>query len=176
MSTYSHLDARLDQFDGENLDLLVRISEDWPPDTELLQHLLRFGETAGGDGQVAATWLLKRYQEAGAPFPESLVVPVLELLGAVGRWESRLHLLQMLPDLTIPSSSAESLKDSLIAWTQDRNLFVRAWAYSGLHGLASNYPKYRSQVMPLLERAKTEESASVRARLRQLPDFDRDQE
>jgi hypothetical protein len=76
--------------------------------------------------------------------------------------------------LPIPSSCVAELKQSLIGWTLDRNLFVRSWAYSGLHRLAALYPKYRSQIMPLLERAKAEESASVRARLRNLPELDKD--
>ena len=168
MSAYSALDTLLDEFDGKNIDRLVRISEAWAPDTKLLQHLVWFAETAEGTSQVGATWLLKRYQERGAEFPEPLVARLLELLMSVNRWESRLHLLQMLPGLPIPSSCAPELKQALVGWTLHRNLFVRSWAYSGLHRLAVLYPKYRGQIAPLLERAKTEESASVRARLRQL--------
>jgi hypothetical protein len=70
MSAFSALDTLLDQYDGKNTDLLVRISEDWLPSQKLLQHLVSFAETAEGLAQVAATWLLKRYQEAGAQFPE----------------------------------------------------------------------------------------------------------
>jgi hypothetical protein len=174
MSAFSALDTLLDEFDGTNIERLVRISEDWRPNPELLQHLVRFAESGDGHSQVGATWLLKRYQETGAQFPEPLVARLLELLKTVDRWESRMHLLQMLPGLLIPNSCADQLKQSLLGWTLERNLFVRSWAYSGLHRLASLYPKFRAQIMPLLERAKTEESASVRARLRQLPGLDRD--
>jgi hypothetical protein len=156
---------------GKNTDLLVRISEDWLPNQKLLQHLVSFAETAEGLAQVASTWLLKRYQEAGAQFPEPLVVRLLELLSAVDPWESKLHLLQMLPGLPIPDSFAAQLKKSLMGWTLYRNLFVRSWAYSGLHRLASLYPNYRPQIVSLLDRAKNKESASVRARLRQLPEL-----
>jgi hypothetical protein len=171
MSAFSALDTLLNEFDGNNIDRLVRISEAWLPDTKLLQHLVWFAETAEGPAQVGATWLLKRYQERGAQFSESLVARLLELLTSVNRWESRLHLLQMLPGLPIPNSCAPELKESLIGWTLHRNLFVRSWAYSGLYRLASIYPKYRAQIVPLLESAKTEEAASVRARLRQLPEL-----
>jgi hypothetical protein len=175
MSAFSALDTLLDEFDGKNIDRLVRISEAWAPDEKLLQHLVWFAETAEGPAQVGATWLLKRYQERGVRFPESLVVRLLELLMSVNRWESRLHLLQMLPELLIPSSCAPELKQSLIGWTLHRNLFVRSWAYSGLHRLAVLYPKYRAQIAPLLERAKTQESAAVRARLRQLGELGEDE-
>lgn len=172
MSAFSALDTLLDQYDGKNTDLLVRISEDWLPSQKLLRHLVSFAETAEGVAQVvAATWLLKRYQEAGAQFPEPVVVRLLELLSAVDPWKSRLHLLQMLPGLPIPDSCAAQLKKSLMGWMLHRNLFVRSWANSGLHRLASLYPKYRRQIVPLLDRAKNEESASVRARLRQLPEL-----
>ncbi|MBV8212940.1 MAG: hypothetical protein JOZ08_06895 [Verrucomicrobia bacterium] len=172
MSAFSALDTLLDEFHGKNIERLVRISEAWEPDTRLLLHLVQIVETADAHAQVGATRLLKRYQETGAQFPELLVPRLLELLTVVDRWESRFHLLQMLPGLPIPNSCAPQLKQSLLGWTLDRNLFVRSWAYSGLHRLASLYPKYRAQILPLLERAKTEEAASVRARLRQLGEFD----
>jgi hypothetical protein len=174
MSAFSALDTLLDRYDGKNTDLLVRISEDWLASQKLLQHLVSFAETGEGVAQVAATWLLKRYQEAGAQFPEPLVTRLLELLCVVDPWESKLHLLQMLPGLPIPDSRAAQLKESLMAWTLHRNLFVRTWAYNGLHHLASLYPKYRRQIVPLLGRAKNDESASVRARLRQLSELSDD--
>ena len=171
MPAFSALDTLLDQYDGKNIDLLVRISDDWPPNQKLLQHLVSFAETAEGVALVAATCLLKRYQERGAQFPEPLAVRLLELLGAVDPWESKLHLLQMLPVLPIPEPCAAQLKASLMGWTLHRNLFLRSWAYTGLHRLVSLYPKYRPQIGGVLDRANTEESASVRARLRQLPDL-----
>ena len=48
MSAFSALDTLLDQYDGKNTDLLVRISEDWLPSQKLLEHLVSFAETAEG--------------------------------------------------------------------------------------------------------------------------------
>ena len=76
------------------------------------------------------------------------------------------------PHLPIPSGYAEALCDSLRNLSRHQNTFVRAWAYGGLHRLAELYPEYRSEVSPLLEGAKKDEAASVRARLRQLPPLD----
>ncbi len=110
--------------------------------------------------QTAATALLKRYQAAGYSFSATLAARLLELLPAAADWESRLHFLQMLPALPIPSSHTDSLCECLWQCFSDRNKFVRAWAYGGLHRLASLYPEYGPEVAALLDRAGQEESAS----------------
>ncbi|MGZ5564902.1 MAG: hypothetical protein ACXWFY_06910 [Chthoniobacterales bacterium] len=169
-SLISQVDALLREFDeGSKNDFLDRIAENYPADLTLLKHLISLAECAEPSLQIAATGLLKRYHLGGAYLPQAAVGRLLDLLAAVEAWESRLHLLQMLAGLEIPQSHAESLCDCLQRFVQDRNKFIRAWAYSGLHRLAELYPEYRAEVAPLLRRASLKEAASVRARLRHLP-------
>lgn len=170
--SFSQLDRLLEQFDGKHTDILDRVADDFPANPSLLSHLVSMAECADSPVQTAATAVLKRYSTAGAVFTSTLVVRLLDLLSTVTHWESRLHLLQMLPALPIPSSHAESLCESLHGSLRDRNKFVRAWAYGGLHRLASLHPAYRTEVATLLEEAGHKETASARARLRQLPPFE----
>ena len=166
------LDEALSNFEDTGAGTLDRLAADYVPDAGLLRHLVELAESGEVKQQIAATALLKRYRERHIVFEANLVVRLLELIPAAQHWEATLHLLQMLPQLPISPGHADSLCDSLRDLTRHRNTFVRAWAYGGLHGLATLYPEYRCGVAPLLKRAAREEAASVRARLRQLPSLD----
>jgi hypothetical protein len=157
------------RIDSASLDRLVA---DHPAEAPLLLHLVELAECEEPKLQIAATALLKRYQAGGAAFSEEMVTRLLDILPSALHWEVTLHLLQMIAQLPIPYSHTESLCDSVRDLSQHVNTFVRAWAYGALHRLAALYPQYRSDVSPLLEYASQTESASVRARLRQLPPLD----
>jgi hypothetical protein len=168
-NSFASFDALLCDSDHTDAATLDRVAADNFPGPDLLFHLIELAESSEPNVQRAATALLKRYQERGTTFDADQVARLLELLPSARHWEATLHLLQMLAHLTIPPSQAESLCDSLRGLSRHRNAFVRAWAYGGLHRLATLYPEYLSEVSPLLDRAAQEEAASVRARLRQLP-------
>jgi hypothetical protein len=158
-----------ERFDAASLDRFVA---DHTADTSLLLDLCRLAESGDPRIQIAATGLLKRYLEHGVPFSDGVVVCLLDLLPSTEHWEATLHLLQILPHLSIPASQADTLCGWLGKLTKHSNAFVRAWAYSGLHRVAKLYPEYRTAITRLLHVAAHEESASVRARLRQLPPLD----
>ena len=152
-----------------NNAVLDGIAAEYPADISLLNHLIALAESADPSLQLVATALLKRYHAAGAHLSTTAVGRLLDLLLAFTHWESRLQILQMLPKLEIPDTHADSLCDCLQRLIGDRNKFIRAWAYTGLHRLASVYPEYRAEIATLLRNVARKEGPSVRARLRQLP-------
>jgi hypothetical protein len=156
-------------FDAAAMDRFVA---DHAADTSLLLDLFHLTESGEAGVQIATTGLLKRYLDHRVPLSDALVVRLLDLLPSVEHWEAILHLLQMLSRLSIPHSHADALCGWLRQLTRHSNTFVRAWAYSGLHRVAELHADYRADISPLLEVAAQEESASVRARLRQLPPLD----
>ncbi len=115
-----------------------------------------------------ASWLLKKYFGTQENISHQLNDEVLQAMLIVQHWEAQLHLLQTLPYLTIPKSTAPIIKKHLLSLTENNNKFIRAWAYNGLHVLQSQYPQYRYDIMPRLKKALLDESPSVQARIRQL--------
>ena len=166
----TQVDELLRQFDEESgHDFLDRVARSYPAEPSLLVHLLAVAESSEPPRQMAATALLKRYLAAGAVLPAKEVGRLLDLLPALARWEAQLQVLQMLPELQIPKACADTLADCLRAFISSRNKLIRAWAYGGLHRLASLHPEYAPEVRPLLEEIARTGPAAVRARLRQLP-------
>ena len=123
---------------------------------------------ADADLQRAATWMLKRHLELGNPLSVGECRSILGSLSVQQDWESKLHLLQCLPYLSIPDEDRVGLEQFLDACVRSDKKFVRAWAYSGLGELALRFPQHREAVDGMLARAGGSETASVRARIRNL--------
>lgn len=168
----SQLEARLQHFDGKHLDSLARVAETLPLEGSTIDQLFALAERSDPAMRTAITWLLKNLRSRGTNFSAPQVTKVIEQLCAGGPWESRLQLLQMVPNLVIPVACTDELFHSLVPVLTEGNKFVRAWAYAALHALASQHREYLREVVPLLDQGLHDEAASVRARLRQLEPLD----
>ena len=160
------LTQALFDFDGKSTSPLERFAAAYSADANLVADLCDF---AGGDDQnlqAAATWLLKRFGVTGALLTPSQSETLLGLLMRETNWLSRIHVLQMLDSLPVPSSLAEALMRALAVQAAGANTFIRAWSVHGAAALADQHPEYRDQALDLLVAAEQDGAASVRARIR----------
>ena len=162
----TNLTADLGSWDGKSAAVLQSIYERHSADADFLPTLL--ARLADVHLQRAATWLLKRHIELGNSLSATECRSVLGSLAAQEDWESKLHLLQCLPHLSVAEEGREGLEAFLDACVRSDRKFVRAWAYNGFNELALRFPQYRDAVDELLARASESEAASVRARIRNL--------
>ncbi|MCG8546224.1 MAG: hypothetical protein MJE12_18660 [Alphaproteobacteria bacterium] len=162
--------AEIAAFDGRHTDVLASIAERLSPDAPTIQELCTLAGRDEPKFQSAATWLLKRIQDDSVAFSPAQVEAVLALLENVSDWEAKLHLLQMMPALTVPKRRAAALLHLLKGkgYLRDVNKFVRAWSYSGLAALAEAHPAHREDVARLLKAGQQDDAASVKARLRNI--------
>ena len=120
------------------------------------------------ESQRVATWLLKKHLEMGNSLSVAACRAVFRGLSVQEHWEAKLHILQCLPYLDIPEDDIAGLEQFLDACLEGERKFVRAWAYNGFNELALRFPRYREKVDGMLARAGESESASVRARIRNI--------
>ncbi len=120
------------------------------------------------ESERAATWLLKRHLEVGNSLSAAGCRSVFGRLSVLEHWESKLHVLQCLPYLDIAEDDSVDLEKFLDACLESNRKFVRAWAYNGFNELALRFPQHREKVDTMLARAGESESASVRARIRNI--------
>ncbi len=160
------LSQALFDFDGKSAGPLERFAAAHNADANLVAELCDFAASADGNLQAAATWLLKRYGVTGAQLSPSQSETLLRLLMQETGWLSRIHVLQMMDTLVVPSSLAAPLMRALAAQAAGANTFIRAWSVHGAAALADQHPAYRDRVLDLLAAAEQDEAASVRARIR----------
>ena len=71
---------------------------------EVLQSLCDFTCSEESRIQSAASWLLRRYSQAGATLSPKQTERLLSVLTRDCHWEARLHVLQMMGDLALPQA------------------------------------------------------------------------
>jgi hypothetical protein len=119
---------------------------------------------------VGTTWLLKNhFDEGGEPLSDALAFELFGYTDRLARWEARLHLLQCMQHVAVPTKRAQRVERFVSGCLSEETKFVRAWAYSAYHDLAASHPRYRAQATDLLEDAlATETAGSVLARVRKV--------
>ncbi|MDE2952639.1 MAG: hypothetical protein OXT68_17960 [Chloroflexota bacterium] len=160
--------AAIAAYDGKGIDSLAPVAAGIAPSPAVLQALCDFVGSEDARVQSAASWLLRRYAGAGAILSQMQTEQALAVLTIASHWEARLHVLQMMGDLILPSKRVEQLWLALIEQSKDVNKFIRAWSYHGLAVIADQHPPYRGRALSLLAAAEGEEAASVRARIRRI--------
>ena len=158
----------LRKFDGKRTSELERLSVLMSRSDDSVAQLLAVAEHDETTVQVGATWILKRWLEEGVPQVEKSAANLVQLLKYSTYWEVRLHLLQMLSSLRIPARSLAGLKKLLSSLLRDDNKFVRAWALSVLAEIADQSEALRHDAISTIHEAENDDSASVRARVRQI--------
>ncbi|WPP53048.1 hypothetical protein [Catalinimonas niigatensis] len=118
--------------------------------------------------QKAASWLLKHHIEQGNALTDQEMWVLAENMQPTYGWESRLHLLQILPFITIPPDAQLRVEDFVRASLSSANKFVRAWAIQGLYELSHGRPDLQREVSFLCEKAMQTEAPSVKARVRKI--------
>lgn len=118
--------------------------------------------------QRGASWLLKHHLSQKGRLDDLAVNVVFSSLTSLEHWESRLHFLQCLEYMPIPARHADELAAFLRTSMSSDRPFVRAWAISGFHQLAQQYPIFEPEEEFLFNEALKDGAGSVTARVRTI--------
>ena len=160
--------AAIAAYDGKRTDSLESVASQVDATPEVLQSLCDFTCSEESRIQSAASWLLRRYSQAGATLSPKQTERLLSVLTRDCHWEARLHVLQMMGDLALPLACVKKLWRALAEQTKDNNKFIRAWSCYGLAVIADQHPPYQERALTLLAAGEQNEAASVRARIRRI--------
>ena len=167
MSASSLLEA-LGAFDGKRTDTLEAIADAYPATANHIQLLCELATSDYARLQSASTWLLKRILADGSTLMPAQTELVLAVLLRDSHWEARLHVLQMMAELSVPDTMLPKLWKALRQLMRDSNKFIRAWAHFGAAVIADQHAEYREEMLRILAQTGSDEAASVRARIRRI--------
>lgn len=153
-------------WDGKSVDAIAEIYDANKADLTFGSRLVQ--SLGDPECERGITWLIKHHLEQGwQPRSTDETSAVLNALTHTAHWEARLHVLQCLPYLTIPSDQIKPLYNHLENAILDDAKFVRAWAYHGLYVLASQYPDFQAPARDILKKAlEAEAAASAKVKIR----------
>ena len=118
--------------------------------------------------QNVATWLIKHHYDKGRTLPEFLAERLLAGCKNLKNWEAKLHVLQIIPHVTLSKKSIIIIDEFVRECLADNNKFVRAWAYNGFYVLTKYIPELKTELELICQRAMETESAAVKSRVRKI--------
>lgn len=167
MSTLQQqLESVCSQWDGKDTHILREAFEQWCDSSGFVVTLVDL--TQKDNCVVPATWMLKNWADQKRSFTLDQQVCILEILHHGLPWEAALHLLQLMPFLTIPEGHAEFVADQLRELVQHKVKFVRAWSINGFDVLSRQHREYDAEAEAIFAMAEQTEAASIRARVRNI--------
>jgi len=117
--------------------------------------------------EVPVTWLLKHHYDQKQELTDWQVQVLIGGFSNLEDWESRLHILQLVPKWTLTKEQASFLEPLLVVAMKDDKKFVRAAgfeAYAKIVPLLSD--EARVSFLNRCQAAMATESASVKVKLR----------
>ncbi|MEM8817430.1 MAG: hypothetical protein AAFX56_05170 [Pseudomonadota bacterium] len=155
---------QLEGLDDHSVESLRRLYSDRYTDKSFVKEIAELiGHAAH---ERVATWLLKYHLEQGGQLGLRSIDEIYRLVDSLEHWEAKLHILQSIPYMPIPSKRREQVESFIRDCLTDDNKLVRAWAYGGFYELASSYADYQAEAAGLFAKALRDEAASVKARVR----------
>ncbi|WP_419904487.1 hypothetical protein [Kiloniella sp.] len=153
-------------WDGKSVKDISKIYDQFSAQNEFTENIIK--ALTDTNLQSGATWLLKRYMSEGGTLHPNLIVLIYKYLPLLDHWESKLHILQSMEYMPIPTNQKKVTLRFLRASLKDQNKLVRAWAYNGFHLFAHQFHEYKEERDKLFSKAINNEAASVKARIRNI--------
>jgi hypothetical protein len=153
-------------WDGKSAAYLQELFDTHHSEPDFADQLIALSQTKAAE--IAATWLLLAWLQAGQPFTPPQMAKICGALGQLQHWQARLHMLQSMPFMVITEAERDNVAHFLRMSLSDQNKFVRAWAYHGFYELSRQHPIYTSETQQYFALAIRDEAASVKARIRNI--------
>ncbi|WP_109437138.1 hypothetical protein [Aquimarina sp. AU119] len=163
----SNLIHILKKWDGIHTDYLIACYDHNHHDISFFESLVNitYNNTAL---QTATTWLIKHHYDHKKELPQHLINELLGNSTQLKNWESKLHILQLLPKVLISTSVINTLDLFVRACIISEKKFVRAWGYQGFYEVTKHIPEYKQELRVLCQNAIQTESASIKSKVRKI--------
>jgi hypothetical protein len=158
---------QLQNWDGKRTDYLIQIYHTYLKSPAFFSDLVDIC-LSDLSLQVPATWLIKYHYDQKESLDDDLMNRLLREGLHFPDWETRLHLLQILPKVHMEEETVPYVEEWVRKSLKDENKFVRAWSYQGLYEVSKHIPDMKEELRLLCEDALQLESASIQARVRKV--------
>ncbi|TNE74131.1 hypothetical protein EP331_02690 [bacterium] len=157
----------LNEWDGVHTEYLINIYKREASNLPFWTDLVTLCES-NIELQKAITWLIKHHYDQKNKLPDELISALLKASNQLEQWESKLHVLQLLPLVSLPAAALSDIEMFVRNNLKSTNTFVKAWAYNGLYELVQHKPELKTEVKELFDVAMKTERASIKARVKKV--------
>lgn len=118
--------------------------------------------------EIPATWMFKNHYRYKRKLQSEQIDIIINYFNQLGYWESRLHVLQLIPEFKINKRQAELLEKPIYTLLKSETKFVRAAAYEAYFEVVKNIPELSNEFKEICLAAQQTESASVLVKIRRI--------
>jgi hypothetical protein len=155
------------QWDGTHTAYLKNLYREYRDDPALIPATLALLETAQAV-EVSCSWVLKHHVDQGEMLSSDQVDQLVKKMAGLRFWESRLHLLQIIPNVSLTPAHAEQLEPSIRPLLFADKKFVKAAAFTAYFEIVTLIPELQHEFRLICEDALEKASASVNVRIRRV--------
>lgn len=153
------------QWDGTHTDYLKNLYREYRDDPSFIPATLALLETEEAV-EVPSSWVLKHHVDQGEMLSSDQVAQLVKILDGLSFWESQLHLLQIIPNVSLTTAHAEHLEPSIRPFLFADKKFVKAAAFTAYFEIVILIPELQHEFRLICEDALERASASVKVRIR----------
>lgn len=158
---------KIQEWDGKHNQLLKEIYTQNIQKTAFFKDLVEIYKKEK-TARIASTWLIKHHYDQKNKLQENLIAELFSQCNLAKHWETKLHLLQILPQIKIPKECLNEVDLFVRNCFNSENKFVKAWAYEGLYQVSKSIPEYKNELKLLCDTGMENASASIKVKIRRV--------
>ncbi|GEM_PF-570356 len=163
----SELARLMAKWDRKHADYLIKIYQGHEDDHGFIDQVISI-YLHHSSLEHATTWILKHFIDKGNKLSESKQNLILSKMGELDYWESQLHVLQIIPRMSLTLENAEKIKPIVHGMMHSEKKFVKAAAFEAFLEIVKLFPELKADFSLFCERAIEFESASIRSKVRKV--------
>ena len=118
--------------------------------------------------EVSSSWVLKYHVDQGEKLSPDQVAQLVKKLGGLRFWESQLHLLQVIPKVSLTEAHAEQLEPVVRTHLSSDRAFVKASAFAAYFEIVKLFPELKNEFRLRCEDSLHKVTASVQVKIRRI--------
>jgi len=166
--TQRKLGERLAAFDRKAISIVGEIEADFDQNPQYFSAIVGLASDHENNISCGATWLIKSSMEKGHRLNSTLLNQLAAGLDEITAWDAQLHICQSVRFFELSSNNAAAFSLWLRKLLDHDRPFVRAWSLDALCRIDAEFPDMNLDTAKDIAAALNDQSASVRARARNL--------
>lgn len=155
------------KWDGRHVDLLIDVYDSKIQDPSFINDIIELYST-NNELEHATSWIIKYHIDNGKTLKQAQIGKLFQKIAQLSYWESQLHLLQLIPKLTLTKHHVASIAPHVLELLESEKKFVKAAAYEAYFEIVNFFPELSSEFHAACEEALTKESASVKVKIKRI--------
>lgn len=163
-----NLQTALERYDGKSVQYLGQLQAEFESDPDYVGGLITALTQSRENVANGASWLLLDHLNRGKKLSAEQSEQVAKSVPSLMNWPEQLHCAQMIRHLELDKSLAKIVMREMETLQSHNRPFLRAWSLDAIWHIAQSHDEFKDRAFAAIERAKEDNAASVRARVKNL--------